>query len=59
MSAARRILLLAAGTASATELDAVAASLRGAGATVLVRETRDFDALLDEIAAADAIVCWR
>ena len=59
MSAARRILLIAAGTASAAELDAMVASLRDAGATVVTRDTRDFDALLDEIAAADAVVCWR
>ena len=59
MSAARRILLLAAATANAAELDAMAASLRREGATVVVRDTRDFDALLDEIAGADAVVCWR
>ena len=59
MSSARRILLLAAATANAAELDAMAASLRGEGAAVVVRDMRDFDALLDEIAGADAVVCWR
>jgi len=59
VSGARRILLLAAATANAEELDALAASLRGEGAAVVVRDMRDFDALLDEIAGADAIVCWR
>lgn len=37
----------------------MAASLRGEGAAVVVRDMRDFDALLDEIAGADAVVCWR
>jgi hypothetical protein len=59
VTAARRVLLLAAATANAAELEAMAASLRGEGAVVVVRDLHDFDAVLDEIAGADAVVCWR
>lgn len=60
MSAARRILLLRAPTAAAEDLAAIAESLAAEGATVVSRDLRgDYDALLDEVAAADVVLCWR
>jgi hypothetical protein len=60
VSPTRRILLLGAATASAADLAAIAGMLALEGATVVVREAgADYDALLDEIARAEVVVCWR
>jgi hypothetical protein len=38
----------------------MAGAVRAEGVEVVVREMAgDYDALLDEIAAADAVVCWK
>lgn len=60
MSASRRILLLRAATAAAGDVAAIAEALSAEGATVVSRDLRgDYDALLDEIGAADVVLCWR
>jgi len=59
VKAARRILLLDAGGAAATDLRTLAESLAAQGATVVVRGwEHGYDALLDDIAAAETVVCW-
>jgi hypothetical protein len=60
LSAARRVLLLRAATASAEEIDVIVQSLSAQGAAVVVRDAQgDYEAILDEIAAADTILSWR
>lgn len=58
MTRERRILVLCTGTGAVGDSKAVAESLAAQGATVLVRECDGrYDALLDDIAAADSVVC--
>lgn len=60
MSDARRILVLRAATASPEDIAVIVASLSAQGAAVLVRDAGgDYDALLDDIAAADTVISWR
>ena len=61
MSASRRILLMGSASANAAELAAIAAMLELEGATVVVvpEGGGDYEGLLDDIAAADVVVCWK
>jgi NAD(P)-dependent dehydrogenase (short-subunit alcohol dehydrogenase family) len=60
LSAARRVLVLGIPSAAADEIAAMAEALAAQGASVVVRSTRDdYDALLDAIALADTVICWK
>lgn len=59
MSTARRVLILRTGPESSDGISAVVESLAGQGASVVVRRCEgDYEALLDEIAQADTVLCW-
>ena len=59
MTRPRRLLVLRAAGAPAQEPEAIAGAVRAEGVEVVVRDLAgDYEALLDEIAAADTIVCW-
>lgn len=58
MTLARRVLLLAAGGGDAGEIEQLQRSLSEAGASVTVRACAEpYEALLDDIARADVVVC--
>ena len=60
MKTARRVLILSSANETSGELNALAESLAAQGAVVVVRRYEDnCDPLLDEIAAADSVICWR
>jgi hypothetical protein len=60
MSTGRRILVLCDRSPIPGELDRMVEALTQQGATVVVRRCGDGDdGVLDEIAAADSVVCWK
>jgi hypothetical protein len=62
MSTGRRILVLCDRSPIPGELDRMVEALTQQGATVVVRRYGDGDGddgVLDEIAAADSVVCWK
>ena len=60
MSGARRILILCEGTVIPEDAGRMAQALAGEGASVIVRACGEsYDALLDEIAAADCVIGWK
>ena len=60
MKTVRRILILSTGTETPGDLSAMVESLAAQDAAVVVRRCEDdYDALLDDIAQADTVVCWK
>lgn len=60
MKTVRRILILSSGNEAPGEVNALVESLAAQGAVVAVRRCEDdYDPLLDAIAEADAVLCWR
>lgn len=60
MKAVRRILILSTAIETPGDLRALVDSLTAQHAAVVVRRCGgDYDALLDDIAAVDSVICWR
>jgi hypothetical protein len=60
VNSVRRILILVTGGEAPEGSSAISETLVAQGAAVVVRRCEgDYDALLDDIAAADVVLCWR
>jgi hypothetical protein len=60
MNAQKKILILDTGSATSPVLTELAGAMTALGASVAVRALdKRYDEILDAVAAADTVVCWR